>query len=164
MQNLRDAWQLARENIFKAQAHQKQYYDRNTYVIPYITGDRVHIYIPVTKRGRSPKLTPMWHGPYRVVDVKFPNVLVQPCDKPRKTPMWVHTNHLKPTCESHVPEPSKDDFPTLDENFMEENLSQNLEEPDLENEYNFDDFTNTLESEIHPSSEPKYVLRSRTVY
>ena len=93
---------------FKAQKRQKDNYDRNAHVIGYNIGDRVRCYTPVTKKGKSPKLTPFWHGPFRIIDIDIPNYLIRLCDNPRSRTFWVHANRLKPTQESHVPQPSND--------------------------------------------------------
>ena len=47
---------------------QKRQYDRNVRLTEYQKGDVVLLYRPVTKRGKSPKLSRHWMGPFLIQD------------------------------------------------------------------------------------------------
>ena len=65
--NIQEAWQLARENIKKAQRRQKMYYDRQTRKPTFHVGDRVFLFTPSAKSGSAYKFALPNKGPYRVV-------------------------------------------------------------------------------------------------
>ena len=53
--NIQETWQLARENIKKAQRRQKMYYDRQTRKPTFHVGDRVFLFTPSAKSGSAYK-------------------------------------------------------------------------------------------------------------
>jgi transposase InsO family protein len=63
---LREAHELARANIQRAQAAQTEEYNERTRAAEFAPGDRVWLHVPHIKRGLSAKLTHPWHGPYRI--------------------------------------------------------------------------------------------------
>ncbi len=95
-ERLQDAWKLTRINIQKAQEHQKSSYDKSVIASDFHIGDQVLIHTPRPKKGRSPKLTHCWMGPYHIIDIHSPTVTVVPADKPNNTPQIIHMNRLKP--------------------------------------------------------------------
>ncbi len=103
---LQEAWKLARQHLMQAQDRQKQYYDQTVRNYEFSVGDRVWLHTPATKKGKSPKLSCMWQGPYRVTQVFTPNVRIVPVDAPRQKETVVHVNWLKPCYTSHVPNPA----------------------------------------------------------
>ena len=44
VENMQEAWKLARVNISKAQSHQKNYYDQKTKPVSYRNGDLVRVH------------------------------------------------------------------------------------------------------------------------
>ncbi len=104
---LQEAWKLARQHLTQAQHRQKRYYDQTVRNYIFSVGDRVWLHTPATKKGKTPKLSCMWHGPFRIIEVFIPNVRIVPVDAPRQKSTVVHVNRLKPCYDSHVPDPAK---------------------------------------------------------
>ena len=105
--HLHQAWTRAQFNIKNSQQQQKQFYDKHYNVQPvdYKVGQQVRIYYPTTKPGQTHKLDQLWKGPYRIEEVKPPNVVVKSCTEPRKTPIRVHVNRIKPQYILELPDP-----------------------------------------------------------
>ena len=81
---------------------QKQQYDRNVRLTEYQKGDVVLLYRPVTKRGKSPKLSRHWTGPYLIQDrINQVNYRIQA--SPRSKAHVVHADRLK-LCHGTRPE------------------------------------------------------------
>lgn len=99
---LKMAYELAAQNIGIAQERMKEYYDRKVNQFPILIGDRVFLETAVIPPGRSGKLFQRWEGPYRVLNVKLPNVLICSQTNPRERSNWVHINRLKPCYEPGV--------------------------------------------------------------
>ena len=57
----------ARKNSQEAQVISKKHYDKNTAAPPYQTGDRVMVYTPHSKIGKSKKLLHIWRGPMTII-------------------------------------------------------------------------------------------------
>ena len=62
-----DARKLTRDNIELAQQRQKSQYDKTAKDVTYDIGQQVWLYTPNNRKGLSSKLTPNWHGPYRIL-------------------------------------------------------------------------------------------------
>ena len=100
---LESSFKLAREVTQRKQERQKDHYDVQSSDGRYKVGDVVWLYLPVVKKGQSPKFMKPWKGPYKIVKVlsdvnyriKFEG------SGPRKTQV-VHFNRLKPYYESTV--------------------------------------------------------------
>ena len=67
--SLSDAWLAAKEHITRAQAKQKQQYNKHTKESPVKVGDRVMVHMPGSVKGKAWKLVRPFHGPYRVLRV-----------------------------------------------------------------------------------------------
>ncbi len=128
-QALQQAWQLAQEHLVQAQARQKHYYDRTVRNYEFSVGDRVWLYTPAVKKGKTPKLSRFWKGPFRIVEMASPNARIVPTDAPRKPPVTVHVNRLKPCYESHVPNPAL--IPTIDEGEEQPEQTENRNNSDV---------------------------------
>ena len=74
--SLSTARRLAAESIQAAQAKYKRSYDRHSREIDYQLGDWVLIRFPQEESGRMRKLSRPWHGPYRIIDRRDPDVTV----------------------------------------------------------------------------------------
>ncbi len=74
--NLTEAHQIAVNNISKAQRTQKNQYDKKVYLKKISPGDLVYLWLPQLKRGQVPKLSSLWSGPYQVIDIQLPSVLI----------------------------------------------------------------------------------------
>ena len=71
---LTSARDLAAESIKVAQKHYKDYYDRGAKQVDYRLGDWVFIKFPAEETGQNRKFSNPWHGPYRIVARKDPDI------------------------------------------------------------------------------------------
>ena len=63
-------------------------------------GDRVWLYTPAVKEGRSKKLATQWHGPYTILDkTNSVNYRIQLIGAAHQ--IVVHRNRLKPVFGTH---------------------------------------------------------------
>lgn len=90
-------WKWVKNNQEQYKNITKLYYDRNTFEHAYCPGDKVYI----RNEARKHKLSPLWTGPYEVIEAKGNvNTLV----KIRNQIKVIHNNRLKP----HFPRKSFD--------------------------------------------------------
>ena len=99
-QALQTVYGLARENLQQAVKMQKSYHDRTEKHQSFKVGDSVWLYNPIRKKGRTPKLDKMWHGPFGVVKI-LGEVLVEIKASRRAKSRVVHANKLALT-RQHV--------------------------------------------------------------
>lgn len=84
--------QIARENLIKSKEKSKEYYDRNQNAVDFKENDKVLLFDQSLRRGRSRKLSSQWCGPFTVIKVDLPNVII----KLKKNKVQkVHSNRLK---------------------------------------------------------------------
>ena len=65
---LHSAYNTTRKRLQEAHRRQKQHYDRNSTGEKLNVGDRVWLYNPAIKQGRTKKFSSLWKGPYTIVD------------------------------------------------------------------------------------------------
>ena len=94
MLSLSSARQLAVESIRKAQKHYKECYDRRTKQVDYQVGDWVFIKFPAEETGRNRKLSNPWHGPYRIMSRKDPDVTAVKVYFPQDGQIQVHQQRV----------------------------------------------------------------------
>lgn len=76
--SLSSARELAAQNITHSQKKYKKYFDRTARPPKYKAGDWVFVYFPHENTGKQRKLSRPWHGPFRVIERRDPDVsLVQ---------------------------------------------------------------------------------------
>ena len=73
----------------------KQYYNTKTMATRYKIGTGIWLHNPQRKKGRSPKLSRNWDGPYVVVK-QINDVVVRIKRSRQAKPKVVHINRLKP--------------------------------------------------------------------
>ena len=88
---LEEVHRVAREGLKSSQQLQKKLYDRKLAHTKYEVGDLVYKRDTATKKGQSPKLKPVWKGPYLVESVLSP-VLIRIGE--RKQSKIVHHDRL----------------------------------------------------------------------
>jgi hypothetical protein len=91
---MKDCWEFVRDNTLASNERMAHYYNRNITEERITVGDLVVKQEPVQK-GRNRKLAPKFDGMYRVIEIKTPNVLIQPMGKGPAHQKWVHENDLK---------------------------------------------------------------------
>lgn len=85
---------FVRERLHRAGQRMKSRHDYKTNSKGFQEGELVWLYNPQRKRGRSPKLTPAWEGPYTIITRI--NDVVYRIQKTRKSKLKVvHFNRLK---------------------------------------------------------------------
>ena len=90
-----EAWELARQQITRAQQHQKHMYDRDTKKVPFRTGERVFLFKPAEQTGTRRKFARPFHGPYRLVEVDTNTAKIRPVDQPESEPLIVSLGRLR---------------------------------------------------------------------
>ncbi len=98
-----ESFDAARSALMKSQQQQKAYYDQKVTNMDYRVGDLVYVFSPVIKPGCTKKLTRRFHGPYRVLVVQIPKLLLRPYHKRHAKSNWTHVNRVKPCYLEHVP-------------------------------------------------------------
>ena len=90
--NLREVHELARNQIQLTSDRMKARYDFRANCPKYKEGDKVWLYNPHRRRGRSPKLQRNWEGPYEVK--KCLNDVVYRIQRGQGRPKVVHSDRL----------------------------------------------------------------------
>ena len=93
--NLSDAWQLAHENVRRAQAKQKAQYDKKSVCQPLSVGDRVMVHMPGQVQGKAWKFARPYFGPYEVVGITPTNAEVQLLNHPTVPPIFVSLDRVR---------------------------------------------------------------------
>ena len=94
------AWDLAQNNIKRAQKHQKAYYDKQSKPPRFKVGDRVFVHMPTAKATKAYKFARSLHGPNTIIQQSDTGVVVHPIDKPQAEPMRVAYNRIRHYCDS----------------------------------------------------------------
>ena len=96
------ARQLAASNIQRAQKRYKHQYDRHTRPSDLRVGERLFVRFPQDESGRLRKLSRPWHGPYRVLQRRDPDVIVVKVYHPQHGEICVHQSRVC-KCPSDFP-------------------------------------------------------------
>ena len=65
---LKVAYDTVRSNVLRSKQKQKVNYEKDGISEEFSVGDRVWLFIPAVKTGRTKKLASLWRGPYMVID------------------------------------------------------------------------------------------------
>ena len=98
--HLSEAWQLAKDNIVKAQERQKVQYDRTSQETKFQVGDRVLVHMPAEMQGKERKLSRPFHGPYLITALTDCNAEVQLVGSTQAT-IFVSLDRVRP-CPKEV--------------------------------------------------------------
>lgn len=96
--------EIVKRRMIVVQAKQKQRYDRERREVNYRVNDKVLIFRPIGKKGRSEKLFRRYHGPYRIV--KQTSAQTYQVESLRRGKLFsdvVHVDKLKPFHERTFP-------------------------------------------------------------
>ena len=85
----------AAESIRKAQKHYKKQHDKQAHQVKLKLGDWVLVYFPKDDTGRNRKLSRPWHGPYRVLQIRDPDVTVCKVYFPEHGNIQVHQRRIQ---------------------------------------------------------------------
>jgi hypothetical protein len=94
-ERLRDTHMFARQHLQVASDRMKARYDQLANSADFQERDRVWLYRPIRKRGKSPKLQTCWEGPYTVI-TRINDVVYRVQRSPRAKMMVVHLDRLAP--------------------------------------------------------------------
>ena len=86
---------FASEKITISSHAMKKYYDVKALGMNYEVGTSVWLHNPQRRKGKSPKLSRNWDGPYVVTD-PVNEIVVRIRKSPQAKPKVVHVNRLKP--------------------------------------------------------------------
>ena len=92
--SLSAAHRLAAEAIRASQTKYKASYDRHSRDMDYQIGDWVLVRFPQDDTGRLRKLSGPWHGPYRVIDKRDPDITVVKVYAPQDGQIQVHQSRV----------------------------------------------------------------------
>ena len=67
---------MARQNLDMSKAYNKQHYDQYVHVPNFKIGEQVLVRDESVRRGRSKKLEAPYVGPYEIVGIEGPNLLL----------------------------------------------------------------------------------------
>ena len=99
---LSTARKLAVDNIRSAQSRYKEQYDKRSKPAQYKVGEWVFVRFPQEESGRLRKLSRPWHGPYRIVERRDPDVTVVKVYFPEDGPIQIHQLRVCP-CPTQLP-------------------------------------------------------------
>ena len=92
--NLTNMFKEIRIKLNKAHQRNKTRYDKGVTGSSLCVGDRVWLYVPAIKQGRTKKLSSLWRGPYTIIDkVNTVNYRIQLIGSNKV--LVVHYNRLK---------------------------------------------------------------------
>ena len=100
--SLSSARKLAAAHIRAAQNRYKAVYDRWVRGRQHQVGDWVLLRFPQEESGRQRKLSRPWHGPYRVIEKRDPDITAVKVYFPEKGPIQVHQSRACP-CPPKLP-------------------------------------------------------------
>ena len=92
------------EQISSLSPELKGYYDQRSRANSYREGEKVWLYNPQSKKGRSPKLQTAWEGPWEVTK-QVTDVVYRIQKTPKGKPKFVHHDRLKPSHERNLCSP-----------------------------------------------------------
>ena len=91
-----NCFEMVRENLGKEMTRQKRHYDRASKgSTQYQVGQAVWLHNPTKRIGLSPKLQPVWEGPFVIIK-QLTDVTFRIQKGPRCKPKVVHCDRLKP--------------------------------------------------------------------
>jgi transposase InsO family protein len=101
LQRQRKAYRLVRQHLGRAAERRKKEYDLHVRSRQFKRGDWVYYYYPRRYKGRSPKWSRMYTGPYLITEEKPPcNYVIQ--KSIRSKPIMTHADKLK-SCPGETP-------------------------------------------------------------
>jgi transposase InsO family protein len=102
---LNSAHRIAKENLLEMKTKRESNNSELNYRLNYNEGDRVYLFVPDSKVGKSNKLRHRWHGPFEVLErlsaVNYRIQLIGTNGKARKI-LVVNVRRLKPATEPNI--------------------------------------------------------------
>jgi len=95
MLSLSSARKLAEQTNKEAQKRYKQQYDKTARESKIKVGDWVLIYFAQEETGKNRKLSQPWHGPYRVISQRYPDIVASKIYFPDDPNIQVHQSRVQ---------------------------------------------------------------------
>jgi transposase InsO family protein len=92
---LQNVWTQCANTIEQAQERQKRQYDKKSRDPKFQNQELVWVHHPIISKQDSHKLAHKWHGPYRIIEVREPNLRVQLISRPNTNIHTIHFNQAK---------------------------------------------------------------------
>jgi hypothetical protein len=89
---LQSSYAMARRNLETQKVHNKRQYDQYVHVPKFETGEQVLAKDESVRRSRSKKLNAAYFGPYLIVGIEGPNLILQ---TKRSKILKIHANRTK---------------------------------------------------------------------
>ena len=89
------AWEMARQQVTRAQKRRKHVYDQHTKTSPFQAGERVFLFKLAEQTGARRKFARPFHGPYQLVEVDVNTAKIRPVDQPENEPILVSLDRLR---------------------------------------------------------------------
>lgn len=89
---LRSSYAMARRNLETAKLDNKRNYDKRTFVPKFEVGSKVLVQDESVRRGRSKKLEAAYVGPYEIIRIEEPNLVLR---TRKNKEMKIHANRAK---------------------------------------------------------------------
>jgi hypothetical protein len=89
---LQGRYAMARKNLETSKMDNKRHYDRYGHVPQFKIGDQVLVKDESVRRGRSKKLEAPYNGPYEIIEIEEPNLIVR---TKRSKELTIHANRAK---------------------------------------------------------------------
>lgn len=96
LKHFSNIYDAARNQIQKAQAKQKRYYDQHANNPNISVGDLVLVKEPASNPNVMNKFRHLWRNIYRIIHIELPNITLQRTDCPHEPSRAVHVNNIKP--------------------------------------------------------------------
>ena len=93
-QSLSAAQKLAVSNIRDAQRRYKEQYDKQSRSVRHKIGEWVLVCFPHEESGKMRKLLHPWHGPYRTIERRDPDLMVVKVYFPEDGPIQIHQSRV----------------------------------------------------------------------
>ena len=89
---LQSSYAMARRNLEIPKVHNKRQYDQYVHVPKFEISEKVLVKDESVRRGRSKKLEAPYVGPYEIVGIEGPNLILR---KKRSKVLKIHANRVK---------------------------------------------------------------------
>ena len=96
MLSLSSARELAVSSIREAQSRYKRQYNKGARIANFRVGDWAFVKFPAEESGKNRKMSRPWHGPFRVIERKDPNITLRNVYFPEEPTMLVHQLRVCP--------------------------------------------------------------------
>jgi hypothetical protein len=105
LRKLTSAYTVAKENLLEMKTKREADNDELKYRLDYNVGDKVYLFVPDSKKGRSNKLRSRWHGPCEILERLSPvnyRIRIIKVNGKGTNVMVVNVRRLKPVTDPNI--------------------------------------------------------------